>query len=341
MIRALAIYSDNSGCDYHRVKLPFQYGGQYVDHAAFKPANGDLNKLLDISELVLVNRDCPLPGVDLSAIKKKGVKVVLDLDDHWELNPGHYMTEYYRSQRVPEKISRNIRLADVVTVTTSRLAEKVKPLNKNVHVIPNAIPYGHGQFKDREYQPFEIFNVLYAGQKSHLHDLGLIGETMKRFAEENPLDLCFVLAGYQSGDKEWEGMEGVFTAGGKLKNYYRIPNAPLDKYMSVYEAADAVLVPLLNNSFNRHKSNLKLLEAAAQKIPVICQRVPPYSDTSDAPVLWVESPGDWYRHIKYLSANREAAKEMGQSLHEWAVKYYNLITWNKTRFELYESIVNS
>lgn len=340
MIKALGIYSDHSGCDYHRVKLPFQYGGEYLNNSAFSEAAGDLSKLMELAEIVVVNRDCQLDSGFLPACKKHGIKVVLDLDDYWELSPSHYMAEFYRRQRIPERIVRNIRLADAVTVTTARLADKVKPLNRNVHVIPNALPFGHGQFKYNHAEPYEVFSVIYAGQKSHLNDLGLLERTMRRFSTETKPGISFVLAGFQEGDKVWQQMESVFTDSGQVKNYFRLPNAPLDSYMKVYQTADAVLVPLLNNSFNRHKSNLKLLEAAAQKLPVTCSRVSPYWDDQDAPVLWVDNEAQWYEHITYLAENRSYAREMGERLHEWAISKYDLLTWNKTRFELYHHIVN-
>lgn len=345
MIKALALYKDNSGCDYHRVCLPFQYEQGRVDNAALEAAGNTLEDRMKVAELVVWNRDFPM-GIDAAIKLKKeyGFKVVVDLDDFWELYPHHFLYKYYRRHNVPSIIIRNLQLADAVTVTTARLADKVRPYNKNVHVIPNALPYGYDQFNDQR-QPSDLFRFIYAGQKSHLHDLKLLQGPLQRVAGERHRDMGFVLAGYHHvfGDESniWPKMEEIFSARGIMPNYRRMENAPLQQYMDVYQEADAVLVPLESNSFNSYKSNLKLLEAAAKKLPVICQRVPPYSDSHDAPVLWVDRQTDWYRHIRYLHKNRSAAQELGEQLHAWAVQHYNIFSWNNIRFDLYSHIVNS
>lgn len=340
MIKALSISSDSSGCDYHRLTLPFRYAGAYVDNAAFEPAKGNIDELLNIADLVVFNRQIPLNGLDIQTIKQKGAKVILDLDDYWELNPSHYLYNAYKLNKTAEKICRNIRLSDAVTVTTTRLAEKVSQYNKNVHVIPNALPFGSGQFCHNGGLPGAKVGVLYTGQVSHLNDLGLLSEAMARFADEGRPDIHFNLAGFVATNTICLQMEAIFTAGGRLKNYERIAHKGLDEYMSVYDSADIVMVPLLNNSFNRHKSNLKLLEAGAKKLPVICSKVAPYSD-EEAPVLWAESKSDWYKHVTYLADNRNFARDLGERLHEWACSKYNIEYWNKYRFELYQNIVNS
>lgn len=345
MIKALALYQENSGCDYHRVCLPFQYEHGRVDNKAMEAAGPTLEDKLAAAELVVWNRDFPL-GID-AAIELKGkygFKVIVDLDDYWELYPHHFLYNYYKQHDVPGIIIRNMQLADAVTVTTSRLADKVRPYNNNVHVIPNALPYGHHQFHEQRLSS-EVFRFIYAGQKSHLHDVKLLQGPLQRLAGERHTDMGFVLAGYHHSAKDtahiWPKMEKIFSVRGVMPNYRRVENAPLQQYMNVYQEADAVLVPLEANSFNSYKSNLKLLEAAAKKIPVICQRVPPYSDSHDTPVLWVDRQTDWYQHIRYLHKNRSAAQELGQQLHAWAVQQYNLFAWNNIRFDLYSHIVNS
>jgi hypothetical protein len=69
-------------------------------------------------------------------------KLIFEVDDNlWDID--------YRSQRAHEffgdktviaNLDANIRAADAVTVTTQPLADLVRPLNPNVHVIPNYLP---------------------------------------------------------------------------------------------------------------------------------------------------------------------------------------------------------
>ncbi|SEV88817.1 Glycosyltransferase involved in cell wall bisynthesis [Chitinophaga sp. YR573] len=343
MIKALALYKPDSGCDYHRITLPFQYEDGRVDNEAFDKAGSKLRNKLKVAELVIWNRDFPL-GID-AAIEfqnKYGFKVVVDLDDYWHLYPHHFLSAYYRRNKIAEIMIRNIKLADAVTVTTTRLADMVRPYNANVHVIPNALPYGHGQFNDQRLPARDHFSFIYAGQRSHLHDLKQVAGPLKHIASKNRHDIGFILAGYHHHPDDtslvWPMIEDIMSANGTMPNYARIEQQALEEYMNVYGHADATIVPLENNTFNSCKSNLKLLEAAAKHLPVICQQVPPYSDC-DAPVLWVKKSRDWVEHIRYLADNREKAAELGEQLHEWATTNYNLFAWNKYRFDLYDHIV--
>jgi glycosyltransferase involved in cell wall biosynthesis len=110
--------------------------------------------------------------------------------------------------------------------------------------------------------------------------------------------------------------------------------------MAIFAHADIMLVPLEQSDWHACKSNLKLLEAACKKIPVICSKVAPYSN-DDAPVLWVEKQSDWYKHMNYLLNNPEAAVELGQQLYEWAIREYNFADINGRRKAAFENLIRA
>jgi glycosyltransferase involved in cell wall biosynthesis len=334
-IKAFPVYVSNSGCDYHRVRLPFVCGGQYYDHQAYAGFKVE-DMLLHIakSDVVVMNRCFPIGLDKLVQLKAENrFKVIVDLDDWWELPSHHLMYAHYKNVAAKEIIG-CIQLADAITVTTDRLADRVRVLNRNVHVIPNALPYGHGQFADRPVRHDDQFNFIYTGQSSHLQDVRTLINPFNR-VKQLP-GIGFHLAGYHKAPV-WDQIERVFSC---MPNYKRIQQRPLDDYMQVYDQADCSIVPLVDNAFNRHKSNLKLLEAAAKRLPVICSNVPPYSDCQDAPVLWVKKQSDWFEHMRYLSSDRQAAIQMGNALYKWATEKYDLFKWNQVRFDLYKTVVN-
>lgn len=83
-------------------------------------------------------------------------------------------------------------MADIVIVTTELLAVEVRPFNKKVVIIPNALPFDKGQFtKNIESNKTPM---VYACGASHRLDMELI-----RGIEHRGL----TLAGYQSGNPEW------------------------------------------------------------------------------------------------------------------------------------------
>lgn len=333
-IKAFPVYMGKSGCDYHRVRLPFLHGLDKWDHEVY--GEFDVKKFQDyikMSDVVVYNRIFPFVLPIAKQIRgESGVKFVCDLDDWYKLPDYHPNYSQYKNGGAQQIID-NIKFADLVTVTTDRLYNKVKDLNKNVHVVPNALPYGRGQFTEQPEKNNNTFNFIYTGQSSHLEDVRLMQAPIRRISRSNTVS--FSLAGYKPHGV-WTAIEKVFNQGGA---YERIESQPLNDYMQVYDKADCSLVPLCINEFNACKSNLKLLEAAAKKIPAIVSHVPPYRDDHDAPVLWVKSSDDWYKHMKFLSENRDYAAEMGEALHQWAKEKYHLDKWNQVRFELYQSII--
>jgi glycosyltransferase involved in cell wall biosynthesis len=107
--------------------------------------------------------------------------------------------------------------------------------------------------------------------------------------------------------------------------------------MNFYSEADAALVPLVGSEFNSMKSNLKVLEAACKKIPVIASDVSPYKECPH--VLKVSKQGDWYKHIKTLAKSESLRKTIGTANYEWATENHNLHKWNEVREQLFKSLI--
>jgi len=105
--------------------------------------------------------------------------------------------------------------------------------------------------------------------------------------------------------------------------------------MNFYNDADCSIVPLRATKFNSMKSNLKLLEAACKKIPVIGSHVEPYLNS---PMIQVNQQGDWYKEIKKVTEDAIYRQEKGLELFEWAVTNYNLFKVNEKRKQLYAGL---
>jgi len=80
----------------------------------------------------------PIPS--LKAFKKRGAKVIYDLDDDlFTVNPDNpSKAEVVKNLSQAKNL---LRAADVVTTTTDVLKKKFKKYNKNVMVCPNAIDF--------------------------------------------------------------------------------------------------------------------------------------------------------------------------------------------------------
>lgn len=329
----LPMIKRKSGCDYHRIINPIIYLG--MDPNSFVKITTP--EILKETKLFLFNR---VPENSFEKVLqykyKYGFKIVQDLDDYWELNVNHPLYKTWIEKKMGEEIFRWLPNADAVTVTTSRLADKVRPYNKNVHVIPNALPFGDGQFNDtRTESTFTRF--IYTGGESHIRDVDLLKIPFSKVA--NLPNSKFILAGYSPNNpKVWDKMERVFalTKQHECKNYQ-----PLDSYMNLYSDSDVSIVPLEYNIFTPYKSNLKVIEAGCKNIPVICSNVSPYSDEPNKdPILYATNTRDWVHWITYCSKNKQFVNEKGLELGEYVRKNYDLRKVNEYRKQLFEHLMS-
>ena len=328
----IGVTHKESGCGYHRVMLPLAFMNDikgYVTNYITEDKTEDW-------DILLYNRICQY---DLNWSKTKellGCQVVMDIDDHWQLPVNHLYYNTY--QDIAERIERNLMQADLVTVTNSNLLNKVKQFNDNVIVMPNALPYGLNQFNDTRVKSDKV-RLFWCGSISHDNDIKILKEPLKRL--QGRKDIQMVMGGYNDSDAYtksiWDKMFSMFT--GNLPSI-KLHSASPTQYMDMYNFADIVLIPLEDSEWHSCKSNLKILEAAAKRLPVICSNVAPYNMDVDAPVLWVNNQKDWFRYINLLTNNPSLRENLGNELYAWASKRYNFKEINQQRYDAYKSIIS-
>lgn len=331
-MRIIAFVHKNSGVSWHRLILPLLL---MPDVDVFITNNLQLEHFEKGADLFMYNRE--IPDHALAQIKElqltHGFKICVDMDDFWILDEYHVLYEQYKKNGTTQRQISHLQEADVVLTTHSRLAELIKPLNKNVHVCPNAIPH-KGQY-DIERTPHYLTRLFWQGSDTHKHDIGILQEPIERL-RTIASKIKMVMSGYAEGNEEWDSMVMTYTAG--LKHQYKlIPYAPVDSYYHAYKEADICLVPLVNSAFNRHKSNLKVLEAANLGLPVIASAVHPYLDM---PLNYCKSANDWTRHIKRLVNFPKRQKEEGLKLKDFCDQHYNFEKINKERRQILEYVAS-
>jgi glycosyltransferase involved in cell wall biosynthesis len=128
----------------------------------------------------------------IKKIKNLGIKVVIDTDDHWNLDPSHGLYGIAKQEKIPETLIECLKLADMVTVPTQILANEIKRLNKNVVVLPNAIDPTEEQFKPKPTQS-DFIRFGWLGGSSHIKDIELLrglGTSQNSISEKMQLVLC-------------------------------------------------------------------------------------------------------------------------------------------------------
>ncbi|MFT3679444.1 MAG: glycosyltransferase [Ferruginibacter sp.] len=282
-------------------------------------------------DIFIYNRTIPdevIPVV--SELKERyGFRICVDIDDHWKLDPHHILYDHFQETEFAKQQIEHIMNADLVTVTHERLAAAVMEYNKNVHILPNAIP-NQGQF-DIERTKSEVTRLFWQGSVTHKADIEILDRPINALAPIFP-KIKMIMAGWMDGEPDWHSMVHSYTAG--FKHCYKIiPGKHVAEYYSNYAEADICLIPLVNSPFNRMKSNLKVLEAANLGLPVICSHVHPYLDL---PVIYAKNTTEWVVAINRLVASKKRQKEAGQELKEFVDKHYNFEKINRERKQLFE-----
>lgn len=334
-MKILGLSHPVSGCGFHRITLPLGFMDDIDGIVTNYPNEEILSNKYDI---VFYNRISPFDKSFEQVRDKLGCKIILDMDDDWDLPSNHL--NYHDYQEMSARIISNMRNADMVTCTHERLAEKISKYNKNVQVFTNAIPFGEHQFTE-EKEEDEKIRIFWCGGITHEGDLEILKNPIRRLkSHKNKIKM--ILGGYNDENNLskfiWDKMFSYFTCSGQLEHEVLKGMTP-DKYMEMYKKADIMLIPLLASDWSANKSNLKILEASVKSVAVICQAVAPYYDTPDAPVLWVHNQKDWYEHLNFLINNKEARIEYGKKINQWAREKYNLFNVNIARRKAFADLV--
>ena len=130
----------------------------------------------------------------------------------------------------------------------------------------------------------------------------------------------------------------------EVKHYNRIESKDIMKgeFGKIYEDIDVLLVPLINNKFNRCKSELKFIEAGFTGTAVIASNVPPYSNfgvnEEDCLLVKDATPQAWAKEIKKLLRDKELLMRI-RDINSLRIKYSrNLEDITKKRAEFIEKI---
>ena len=142
--------------------------------------------------------------------------------------------------------------------------------------------------------------------------------------------------------------------------YRRVWTKPISTYASNYNLFDISLAPLEEHTFNKVKSQLKVIEAGFHKKALIAQDFGPYQidmvnlfgrpekGQHELPVnegangfLIPKNKNHklWVKYIKYLVDNPDMITELGNKLHSTVNGTYDMVSVCKDRLDLYNKLV--
>lgn len=361
-MKITALVTQGSGSHWHRIVNPMEY---------MPWQEGDVHNMLWMGieesqiacDILFYSKYTYTPIEVIRQMQKAGMKTVVDMDDMWHLSPDHPSYYTWQQGKVGENIEEHIKTADLVICTSMLLQDKVREINKNTVVIPNALPYGQLNYKP-DPKSHNKMTFMYMGGATHYNDIKLLEGKFRRIGSDNWIKdrAEFILAGYDKSkqkkfytnedraadnnnyiteDVTWGEYDKMSTVFSHTGSYRVLPSIPLWDYIDYYDHADVALVPLVLNSWNKYKSELKLVECAAKEIPAIVSKVEPYwPELKDCPgIMWVDTDKNWLNWIKYCIKNPQQVKEMGKQLSEYIRERYGLMEWNQVRYDVIKSLL--
>jgi hypothetical protein len=332
-----------AGCGFYRLYQPFNHlAKNYPCKVTFASAlmKSDISaytdeELKDFDVIIWHKTYFELP--DIKRCRSLGIITIADFDDHWIVNREHSLYGQYTKEGLPARLHKMLLNVDYVTCTTERLADAISDINDNVAVLANAIDGNYDGFKvNRVKEEKYIFGYL--GGPCHVRDLGLL----RGLQAEMTLKLSgyeLRLFGYNETDI-YKYYARILSDEKRSENFTLYKGADIFNYPQFYNLLDCSLIPLEDNYFNSHKSELKLLEAGAFYKACIVSDVKPYDSLirHKKNCLAVQHKQDWFTFTKMLLDNRNLSLDLGEQLHE-DTRHFDISVINKKRFQFLEQCI--
>ena len=353
--------NNDNGIRYHRQTSPHnKLVDDYPCDVSACKSLGNLKKdYLDKFDIVQISRiisDNFQTEKLIEKLHNSKIKVVFDIDDYWELPDYHVMNTHHYKKTIRKNIEDAIRCSDHITTSTEYLADKIRPINSNVTVIPNAIDDNHDQWRVHDNQR-PRFAFGWIGGVHHIKDIRLLRHYIRHLWGKAQ----FCLGGY-TPNFFYKDYEFVFSNNHSLPKEYRkilslqsrvMDHYSMDKdyrrlwgtvspsqYGYQYEDIDCSLAPLFDDFFTRGKSQLKIIESGFKKKPIICSDVGAYAVEADkgCPADFV-SGDSWVEVMEEYIADPCLAKKKGDQLYDYVKENYDIKKVNEIRWNLYQSLV--
>lgn len=348
MIKVCVLFDskNTSGVDYHRLEIPFSNLGTDHKDLQITVQNGfTYEHPPTIYDIIVLNRLSKQPENYLKRAKDAGVKIILDLDDWIELPEWHMGNDGFDTPIIEDRIKETIDLADEIWCASEYLeSELVNIYDVYVgilKVIPNAIDFNQPQFTPDK-QKKDRYTVGYIAGANHHKDVELLYNPLFKLLGQKNYNL--LVEGYSKkgeSKKYWDYITTIFTSGGKLpeNHFLKVEELDIYNYAYGYNHCDLMLAPLYDDLFTRCKSNLKVLEAGAFSLPIICSNVEPYKEFISQGLVYTSE--GWTNRIKDLIKNPKKGQMMGKALNGYVREYYDIKKINKLRYESILSLMDS
>jgi glycosyltransferase involved in cell wall biosynthesis len=296
-MRVLFLADVYSGCTWYRQVLP---GHELTKsgHGA-RVRIGRFNKAdLEWADVIVAQRlwdDLALAAIRWANVH--GKLTVYDLDDDlWTIGSHNEASKFWGGHH--KDAERVIAECSRCTTTGDYLAEVIRRHNGDVRVIPNALPDDWRSIGGKH----EGLTIGWAGSNSHSLDLLTVKDAVYDVLDSR--DVSMIVCGCHPLEHD------------KIE---RVDPVPIERYHQLVSRFDIGIAPLVDDHFNRCKSDLKIHEYAGLGIPWVASDVGPYSAARHGYAGFLaSSPEEWRTHLLRLIDDAVLRSKMSKRALTWA-----------------------
>jgi glycosyltransferase involved in cell wall biosynthesis len=283
----------------------------------------DAQQALSYRADIFVTQRYAVPDVDAADAlvrhcREHDIPLLYDLDDDLLHIPREHPDAKQLRPRA-RVVTRMIKGANAVWVSTPALAEALKDQRRDVRVVPNGLDERLWSALPQPVPPRQgPVRILFMGTATHDGDFALVERALDHvktvFAEHVAIDLI-----------------GVSTRG-DLPSWVNRPSLPPNASGSYPGFAnwitqqhwDIGLAPLADTPFNRSKSAIKTLDYAAIGLPVLASdRLVYRGSLADGPGGWLVRDGEesWFVAISQLIRNGTLRRQLAEGARAGLVRF--------------------
>jgi glycosyltransferase involved in cell wall biosynthesis len=247
---------------------------------------------------------------------KIGNDLILGEIDLWVSGENGFDLEANRLRMGYTKMT--IAEADIVTVSTEYLGKiirKYRP-DKPIAVLPNLIDLGRWlPMKPNESDEIRIF---WSGGQAHFQDLYMVKRALEAILDKYP-------------------KVKLVIKGGRFENLFHVKHANRIEWIGWHSdiytypldmrdaRADIGICPVVDDRFNRSKSNLKWLEFSALKIPSVCSKTTYGGSVDYGKTGFIANNFDeWVNCLSKLIESKELRQEIAEKAYNRVKHRYSV-----------------
>ena len=260
-------------------------------------------------------------------LQRAGVAVLYEIDDHLlELPPTSPDYAVHQEPVLRGTLIQLLRWVDGITVTTAALRDGLIQYNPRIHVLPNCVDLSVFNAPIQQQGDTPVV-IGYVGTRTHAEDFAPVVPAIKRLANDLAEQVIFRFLNFIP--EELRGVAGIEFVDGH-------PDHRQFAKMMQASGFHVGLAPLVDNPFNRCKSDMKYLEYGSLGVPGIYAAVHPYLDTIrdglTGQIVQPHSAEAWYRAIAWMVTHPAERRRMGDAAYRQVTQTRtlqgNLQNWN-------------